>query len=223
MKRVWLREIGDPAHNEDGSLFVRSELVHRASLSLAHYATDGDRGRLEGDPVFEAVTEGRQSSNTARRAKGSKEMAFSACAEMIHWGLANLGVADESLVNRDKDDWGQNPWKSQVAISRIFNHKAFTHNKPAPPGSPIFVTAAEHVAILESWNADHITSFDYGQFNPKKGKFSGEKKVRALKKAGRGWTIGGRPYVGYLDLTKLRYMRFAEVPEDFEGGLPIYD
>lgn len=222
LRRVWLREPSDPPHLEDGSLFVRPKLAYAASLALATYATNGDNGRVEGDPVYEAVTEGRQSGNTARRRAGSAELPYSACGDLIHWDLARLGIADEALVNRN-DDFGATPWQSGVNIARIFHHPAFRTAPPPAPGAPYFVQSPEHVEVLEEWNEDSriVRALAYGQFSRERGKFSGERKLRSLVQRGRQWVVGDRIYVGHLDLAALRYMRFAEVPDDFVGGTPV--
>jgi hypothetical protein len=222
LKRVWLREPTDPPHLADGSLFVRPAIVYAASLALATYATDGDAGRVEGDDVYEAVTEGRQSGNSSRRARGSTELPYSSCGDLVHWTLARLGIADEQLVNRN-DDFGSTPWRSGVNIGRIFNHHAFRTSAPPPAGAPFFVQPPEHVEILQEWDAEgrRLVAAAYGQFSRQRGKFSGERKVRTLAQRGRQWMVGDRIYVGHLDLAALRYMRFAEVPADFEGGTPV--
>jgi hypothetical protein len=52
-------------------IFPAEEALRAEAVRIARYACDGDKGRIVGDPVFEAVTEGRQ------RWKG-----YSACGDL---------------------------------------------------------------------------------------------------------------------------------------------
>lgn len=50
---------------------VKAEHRRRVALELAAYATNDGKGRDVGDPVHEAITEGRTLANMQRRARGS--------------------------------------------------------------------------------------------------------------------------------------------------------
>lgn len=227
MRKVWLRHEEDSPHNADGSLFVQPELVARAAIALATYAVNGDKGRLGGgvDSVFEEVTEGRQTASDTRRAHGSKEVPYSACGDLPAYVLSRLGIVDEHLVNRT-DDGGAVAWKSGVNISILASHSSFGHGRIPQRGDPFIIGPDWHTAILEAWRdaSGIITSCDYGQYDPKTGARAA-RRVRTLSKHGTIWLIGSdhRPLYGSIDLTALRYMHPAEVPDDFDEGLPVFD
>ena len=59
---------------------VKPEHRRRVALALAAYATNDGRGRDVGDPVHEAITEGRRLANEQRRAKEDRIIAARAAA-----------------------------------------------------------------------------------------------------------------------------------------------
>lgn len=75
------------------------DALRTEAVRLACYACDGDQGRVFGDPVFEAVTKGRQNW------KG-----YSACGDLAQYVLRELVLRDERILNRN-DDEGMFPGK----------------------------------------------------------------------------------------------------------------
>lgn len=225
MKRVWLQHPGERFLTPDLRPLVDPELVRRAWLALASYASGGDEGRAMGDPVYERVTEGRQSASVARILKGSKEVPYSACGDEPHWCLDCLGVRDEALVNRTGDE-GSVPWAMGQNLSRLvwgagrrWWHPA--RGKEVPPtGAILLVAHPEHVCILEDWGDDEVITHDYGQWNAKRGYFASRRRSPLVHRAGIGWQIGARVLQGWLDPMLVPLVESALVPDDFEGGIP---
>jgi hypothetical protein len=185
-----------------GSLPIRqfqSEAVLRTTaVEIARFACDGDNGRVLGDPVFEMVTEGR-----------AKYKGYSACGDLAHYLLAQLGVRDESLVNRDSDG-GEAPWKMGVNLSRVVyqSGKAFVWAKPGirpKPGDILYVSSPEHVCILEHLdeNAQAISVFEYGQWDSKRQKPSGKRRQTKFSADARTMKVGTRYLRGWLDIARI--------------------
>jgi hypothetical protein len=214
MKRVWLREEGDE-HIVDGKVFGRPELVRRASVALARYATDaaGAGGRRLGDKVFEAVTEGRASRPN-----------YSTCGDLANWLEVCLGVRDETLVNRDNDG-GDHPWQVGENLARVVYGKGngfvwASGDAVPPPGAILYVCCPEHVCVLESWDQDtgEALTHDYGQWNMRFGGVCALALTKLVTRQGGQWIIGGRVLKGWLDVALLPLASSAIVPDDFEGG-----
>jgi hypothetical protein len=225
---------------QDKPFELDEELVRRVMVTNARYACDGDLGRQQGDPVFEEITEGRQT--------GDED--YSSCADLVHFCLRRLGLRDERILNRT-DDEGDVAWKPAVNISRLVfaAGRAFVFAKPgegiagtpwqARSGDMGFVgeSKQEHVFIVEGFDARAvwlpnkypITSYDYGQFFG--GKHGGKRQTRyPIAWHGRlhlfSETLPGRPWNGRLDPVELIRPYFkkgqlarTEVPDDFEGGM----
>jgi len=175
-----------------------SELRARA-VAAARHACNGDIGRGLGDPVFEQVTEGRNRSNRK----------YSACGDLAHHTLREVGVTDERLINRN-DDGGHVPWKMTVNISRIVfsSGPAFVWTKARlrpKPGDIIYVASPDHVAVLEYLDETKgtVATFDYGQWDAKRGLPAGKRRISRFRVAGSKLYVGSRELKGWLDISRL--------------------
>ena len=178
--------------------YPTDEALRNAAVEIARFACDGDNGRVLGDPVFEMVTEGRA------RNKG-----YSACGDLAQYLLSQLGVEDESLVNRDTDG-GTEPWKVGKNLSRIVYQSggAFVWAKPnlrPRPGDILYVAMPEHVCILETLDEDAktISVFEYGQWDTKAQKPSGKRRVTKFSVNAKELRVGNRALRGWLDITRI--------------------
>lgn len=194
----------------------------RVAVALATWAATDEQGRPRklGDPVHEAVTEGRRSQYEAALKAGQewarKLPGYFSCGDLAHWLLARLGVRDERLVNRN-DDGGQIPWRAAENLLRIQRHPAFVAaggGKVPQPGDVMHILQhGGHVCVLLEWDTARgvaITA-DYGQPY-------GACKMRGfLPTASGGWLLAGAPLTGWLDLDALEYAAAVEVPE----GCPL--
>ena len=178
--------------------FLNEDELRAAAVAAARFACNGAAGRLLGDPVFDLVTEGR-----------AKWKQYSACGDLIHYVLKQIGFNDEHILNRD-DDGGTVPWKVGVNISRIVysSGPAFIWARLAlrpKPGDILYLAPPEHVCVLESIDeaAATIATFDYGQFNYAVGKPSGKRTVHAFAARDKSLRVGARVLRGWLDISKL--------------------
>lgn len=178
--------------------FANESELRAAAVAAASFACNGNAGRVLGDPVFDAVTEGR-----------AKWKQYSACGDLAHYVLRELGFHDEHILNRD-DDGGTVPWKSGVNLSRLVysSGKAFIWARPElrpKPGDILYLTPPEHVCVFEGIDegAATIASFDYGQFNYAVGKPSGKRCVHAFAVRDNILRVGARVLRGWLDISRL--------------------
>jgi hypothetical protein len=151
-----------------------------------------------GDPVFEIVTEGR-----AKYAK------YSACGDLVHYVLTQLGVMDEALVNRNSDG-GDLPWKMGVNLSRIVYQSGGTFvwataSLRPKPGDILYVAPPEHVCVLESLDETkrQIAVFEYGQWNASKQKPSGKRTTTKFSVGAKNLMVGNRVLRGWLDISRI--------------------
>jgi len=190
---------------------VKPDHRRRVALELAAYATNDGKGRDVGDPVHEAITEGRTLANEQRRRNGSPEVPYSSCTDLATWLLASMGCTDESLINRS-DDGGRIPWQIGASLPRLVH--APSYQQAAAGGTPaagdiLFLTdRGGHVAVLRVWDelAGLATTDDYGQPY-------GRRRHRTLRRQGGVWTLDGRPLGGWLDLDQVPLDGPARLPD----------
>jgi len=222
MKRVFLRSVGDPERNPDGSLYTDPTLLREASVAITRHATNGVAGRSMGDPIFEEVTEGRQ-----------KNAGYSACGDLCHYDLECLGLRDESILNRT-DDAGQVPWKVGVNVSRlVYASKVLVWASKAPLDRPnrgdiVWVQSPDHVCVLTYWEdeIDEVTGVltgqayvcEYGGWTAERGYFGCENQHALGGKRG-SIRFGARVLMGWLPIRALKLTQSACVPDDFDGGI----
>ena len=201
-------------------------LVLRATFANARFACGGALGRAQGDPVYDEVVEGRQ-----------RWADYDANAALAHWCLRRLGLRDEAVLNRD--DGGPVGWAPGVAVARLVvgAGPAFRRWRPGESFAPVAGTigvagepGAERVFVVSSWDGSRLRSFEYGlRLGNRLGGCEVER--RAEGRGGRTYLLDAvappRPLVGALDPAELLRRPFvrgallpAEVPHDFEGGLP---
>lgn len=214
-------------------------LVRDAAVAIAAEATNGDAGRWKGDPVFEHVTEGRQTWWLVN----GKRRDYSSCGDLPHETFFNLFGARayqaptlkefySRWMNR-KEAYG---WKVGWNIVKLqLTGKAwrkFTKGDFDPKrGDALLIGeyGAEHVAIVESVDRTSSTyvTHDYGQFNAMLGKHGGKRCTRKFGqgKDGRIWvgaTTLARPAIGVVDVFVLYKLMLARgeldravVPDSF--------
>ena len=196
------------AEQKPARTYPSEDALRAEAVRIARYACDGDKGRVFGDPVFDAVTEGRQ-----------KWKGYSACGDLPHYVLRELGFRDERILNRE-DDGGVLPWKIGANLSRIvFNPLgAFvwaSGDKRPKPGDVLYMSKSEHVAVLEELDerAGCIATYDYGQWDYQAVKAAGKRKVNPFTVEGRALKIGKRTLHGWLDLARLPGLIVPATPE----------
>lgn len=196
---------------------VKPDHRRRVALELAAYATNDGQGRDVGDPVHEAITEGRTKGNEERRAAGSPEVPYSSCTDQIMWILSAMGCIDERIVNRT-DDGGPTPWKMGKSLTMIVQAPGYqpASGGGAPaPGDILFLTdKGGHVCVLRVWDtlAGLATTDDYGQPY-------GRRRHRTLRRQGGVWTLDGRPLGGWIDLDAVPLEGPAKLPEGVEEAV----
>jgi hypothetical protein len=123
--------------------------------------------------------------------------------------LAQLGVADESLVNRDSDG-GCEAWRTGKNLSRIVyqSGSAFVWTKPnlqPKPGDILYVAMPEHVCVLEHLDepARTLSVFEYGQWDSKTNKPSGKRSVLKFGVSAKELKVGQRVLRGWLDIARI--------------------
>lgn len=178
--------------------FLDEATLRAAAVEAARFACNGAAGRVLGDPVFELVTEGRN------RWKG-----YSACDDLAHYVLRELGYRDERVLNRD-DDGGEVPWKVGANLSRLVfgTGDAFVWAKGTrrpKPGDILYVAPPEHVCVLEELDEQRgrIATFDYGQRDEATNKPAGRRRESSFAARDGALHVGARVLRGWLDLARL--------------------
>lgn len=194
----------------------------RVAVALARWAAVDDQGRPRGlgDPVHEAVTEGRRMQYEKALAAGQewakKLPGYFSCGDLAHWLLARLGVRDERLVNRS-DDGGVIPWRAAENLFRIQRHPAFVAaggGKVPQPGDILHLLQhGGHVDVLLEWDLVRYVAVvaAYGQ------PYGAQRTRSILPTKSGGWLLDGAPLTGWLDLDALEYAAPVEVPD----GCPL--
>jgi len=178
--------------------FVDEATLRAAAVEAARFACNGAAGRVLGDPVFEVVTERRN------RWKG-----YSACGDLAHYVLRELGFRDERVLNRD-DDGGRAPWQSGTNLSRLIfaTGDAFVWAKRdlrPRPGDILYLAPPEHVCVLERLDEEHgrIATFDYGLWDNTLNKPAGRAREASFGVGTTALRVGARVLRGWLDLARL--------------------
>jgi hypothetical protein len=183
--------------------------IRRRALEIARYAVDDEHGTNEGDDVFEVVTEGRKSANTAARRTNPKLVPYSECGDLpsyVLWTLVQELVANgphhvaqareaARTINR-AEAYG---YKVGANISKLFGSPAFVATldvRDLRPGDIGLIGAPEHVFIVEGLylNKASLVTIDYAS---EKG--GGSITERPTVVGGRG-LASGRPLIGYVDV-----------------------
>jgi hypothetical protein len=124
---------------------------------LLTYATDGDTGRSESDPVYREITENRDTGK-----------AYSSCADLAHWMYERLGMRGPWL-NRASLPQG---FRYGVNVSRLAykcpEARAPHKGEQFETGDVLIVwnredTTDAHVLVVREHSPGVIDSADYGQ------------------------------------------------------------
>jgi hypothetical protein len=181
-----------------GARFLDEPTLRAAAVEIARFACNGSVGRVQGDPVFDAVTEGRD-----------KWKGYSACGDLAHYVLRELGYRDERVLNRN-DDGGRVPWQSGTNLSRlVFGAGAafvWARGELRPrPGDILYLAPPEHVCVLERLDeaSGTIATFDYGQWDHATNKPAGRGRTSPFAATPSVLRIGARVLRGWLDLARL--------------------
>lgn len=178
--------------------FCDEATLRAAAVDVARFACNASAGRTLGDPVFDAVTEGR-----------SAWRGYSACGDLAHYVLRELGVRDERIVNRG-DDGGQRGWQVGQNLSRLVfgSGEAFLwakRDRRPQPGDILYLAPPEHVCVLE-WVDDargRISTFDYGLWDSRSNKPSARQRENSFAVCGAALRIDTRVLRGWLDIARL--------------------
>lgn len=198
------------------------ELTRRGLVAIASALCNGEEGWQKGDPIFDYVTEGRQTwwlVNGVRRD-------YSSCGDLV-WATLWLGAgatlySDPGMrrvlqcINREEAGKYRSGYNMINLHAKVpdgtwtrFRKQAF-----APPaGSALLVSEPEHVCIVhrleyEGDGSGTLYTLDYGQFFAKDGReeHGGRAKEKRFWTAPNGTVfVGdpskrGRPVYGWLDL-----------------------
>jgi len=134
----------------------RIQHLRELALTYLDLATDGDNGRGESDPIYKAITEGRDFG-----------AGYSSCGDLCHWLLYRLGVR-ASWLNRDE----AHGWQVGKNISRLAwqckQTRRPTRGDQYEPGDILIHWndpngTDAHVFVVRRQQGDHIYSADMGQ------------------------------------------------------------
>jgi hypothetical protein len=190
---------------------VTSVTLRTRAVELLRLAGKNYQGRRQWDPVFEAVTEGRQKPK------------YSACGDLGHWLLYRLGFRHH-WINRH-ECLG---WTSQVNVTRLTAVKAGGSNtlarQPEPgdlvyAGDVLVVYAHDndrvHVmvvygngddsaaAAVELRSGVHLKTCEYGQWNSSFGRPSGKLACHVVDVLHGKVLVGASPLDSVLSLDDL--------------------
>lgn len=205
-------------------------LVRRAAVALADFFVNYDKGCVKGDPIFEYVTEGIQTSHDSLLAKGIVKEPYSACGHLPPTIMFHLGNRDESLMNRTNDG-GKIQWLVSQNISILTGHKnwhtfdsrSIDEGGDWPAMGDFIVTASPyHVEVFNDFtfnddNTGFMTAFAYGQV--KGGIAAACRKTRPIHLQGNKLMIESKHLVGFISLFDLNLTMSAIVPDSFVGGI----
>lgn len=133
-------------------------ISERRQLALEYLAaaTNDDKGRCEGDQVYIAVTEERDTGRS-----------YSSCGDLAHWLLYRLGVR-LSCVNRAE----HRGWRSGANISWLAFGCVATRNpmvsEQFSPGDILFIWnrpdgTDAHALVVREHNGAELLTAEYGQ------------------------------------------------------------
>lgn len=209
------------------------DVVIAAMLAVCDYACNGTTGVVQGDPVFDEVTEHRQETTDKARAKNPNLAAYSGCTDLFSYVAEAIGVEDENFVNRS-DDGGRKPWVTGGGPTFITRSAWYKPMRGHPelmesvgPGYAAIIADPWHVCMVKWVDlvAMKIGVYEYGGFKEMVGKASGAFNVHDLKRVGSDWVVIGRfqrvvqGIVPAEEFAK-RITGMARLPDDFVLGSP---
>jgi hypothetical protein len=134
------------------------ETYRRWAVELAEFACGYSAGRGENDPVYTAVTEGRDTGPNQRR--------YSSCGDLAHWMLYRLGVRCEWVNRAEYRGWkvGDNIAALQRSTARSKNPNRATGYLPGDIGIIWGTGLDAHVfVILDDQQPTALFVAEYGQ------------------------------------------------------------
>lgn len=132
--------------------------------TLCDYACNNAHGRDELDPVYAAVTEGRDGPGEKMRAK------YSSCADLAHWAWYRLGFRCDFINREEHKGWkvgvNLNRWCPKPIGSCPLAMLPHAGDEPAT-GDVIVINNpyGGHVMCVTGWDAENSTVYtaEYGQ------------------------------------------------------------
>jgi hypothetical protein len=140
---------------------MRSPVDYRAlAAELVEYACGGAGGRSEADPVYQAVTEGRD--------VGAMQARYSSCGDLAHWLLYRLGVRLPFVNRAEHLGWTSGANVSRIAFANVAESdpRQNAHYLPGDIGivwSKPEGTDAHVFVILEDAQPSALLVGEYGQ------------------------------------------------------------
>lgn len=159
---------------------VTAEDVRLASRAIADALTGcgSSSGVQQGSPLFEWVTEGRQTATDRARKTNPNMVPYSACGDLVGTNLVCLGCRDERLVNTNKDG-GTHLWSVGKNLSMLIGGISnlwipHTSSSPYPQeGDVVIVDPSQpHTFVVDQIDCQEggmITSFEYGKWDTVRG------------------------------------------------------
>lgn len=111
-----------------------------AAVALCEYACGYTAGRSKDDPIYVAITEGRDGPGPEHRAR------YSSCGDLAHWLYTRLGIRAPWLNRNDDDSFG--PWKPGQNITRLWGTACPFDQVPS--SDPSWLPEAGDVVLI--WN-----------------------------------------------------------------------
>ncbi len=191
------------------------ETVRRGAVALAEFACGFDVGRSKDDPVYAAVTGGRD--------VGAMRARYSSCGDLAHWMLFSLGCRAEWINHSD----APHGWRVGMNLSLLAAHGALPGGADwAPePGDVLVIwnspTGSDgHVCV---WLGGGVTA-NYGAGGMSAAASPGAKLARpALVYDGHGWKLGARKVQRHLSLAHVPLSLPAILPDGLHLSGEDYD
>lgn len=182
---------------------VSFELFQAAAVALDLWAIGGEKGRSKDDPVYEAVTEGRD--------RGAMRARYSSCGDRAHWKLFRLGVR-APWVNRAE----HKGWRVGANISAIASACGAPYAAWVPiPGDELLVWNtpqgfdAHSLSILEV-KGDTFVTANYGAGGMSAAAWPGARRGEAVwKRNGSVWHYGAKRIQRVLRLAEIHRLAVA--------------
>src|ERR1044071_3102756 len=104
---------------------------HALAADLLEYACNGHAGRAESDPVYQAVTEGRDI--------GAMQKDYSSCGDLAHWLFYRIGVRFPWVNRAENGGHRATQTENNVTLlqrfkGRLINPSAGTNYRPGDVG-----------------------------------------------------------------------------------------
>jgi len=198
------------------------EQWREAIAELARYACGYSAGRRKDDPVYTAVTEGRDNKSSWRY--------YSSCADLGHWLAKRLGIR-EAWINRT-DDGVHGPWESMKNVGKLGQAGAHVPVGYLPDAGDILILSNSpwprgtdhHVCVYLGPDPDpkvqghHLTA-NYGAAGLANTPIGGARIAsRPLKVSLSQLVYGTKAICRVLTVPSLLLRRTE--PADFSGPLP---